>query len=1158
MKKILLTSIALLGCLFLMNAQDLWTPVIAGGLGHEYNRAVTSTIVFNGKIYAGTGNDSAYVYSSTTGDPGTWQKTFEDPGYVNIDAMAKTAEGSGRLYLAEYTYQTPVLSQRVLKSTDGINWLPYYNSAYNRIKHIIAFNGTGTVDSTYIVVEGPGGDFVLKSSYDSNDPDNLSGTWDTVIDFNSSFLYEHINCISECNNKLFIGTSHSRIFSSADGTTWTENTNAGIGFSNPNNYQITAIGSLGGYIYAGTQNYIDGAQIWRSNDEITWDSVMQFSSVEQNVTALNTIGSNLWVTTYTWGPQGEKIYKSANGTTYVNSNNNGFGYDNNGTYGNIIAFGNNIYSSSENYFPGFIASGIGTQNNGGQIWRLCNAAPIQVTVSPSTNTYCGGLSSPPPFTASSGFSTYMWDNFAPGASNLQGFPDAGQHFLCAVDVNGCSSFDTVTVSILATPYSYISSPEMNPAIICKGDILNINSSSNSGMRNNLPPFSSTNSVAITDASLSTDSIIVSGVSEEGVFANLVSITIDSLYHTEDGDLYITLFSPSGSYLNLAVYNGTGTQNYIGTVFTPTASNWIGSGVGPFTGSYIPYDPFSNLYGYTNGTWKLQVYDNNNLNQGFLKGWSLNFSVTDTNMTYSWLPTAGLSSATTANTIASPPATITYSVTITNSLGCSTKDSLEVEIPALTITPAAATVCYGSSATLSATGGTTYFWTPATSLSTTTGANVVSNATADIMYYVADTVYGCPLSDSVFVTANPLLSVTASLPQTICYATSAALSATATGGTPGYTYGWDDASSIVNGQNISVTPLTGTSYTLTATDANGCTAYDNTSVSILPSTNVTGHVSYSGGSVTAGNVVAFKYIPTYTHFDTVQVAPLDASGNFLFSALNSSDYILKVFADTLAYPTLLPTYYGNKWAWDSATIFTHGCSVIDNANIVMIEQIGSGTGTGMLTGTIYEGIGFGSHLMAGEVRAPGEPIPGIDVKLGKNPGGAMVTSGTTDPAGVYTFTGIDLNAPGEHYTVYVDIPGLGRDSSYNVTMTATTNQFYYLDYLVDSTTIYIIPNSGVGINSPGVVTLEENKFKVFPNPSKGNSTIEYTINSTSTVSLSIYNVLGVKVSELVNSQQDIGGYKYSINEKENKLKAGVYFITLNINNISNTTRLVIID
>ena len=1156
MKKLLLASISIVGLSFFAIAQDNWTPVIGGGFDNVFNRAVSTSLVYNGKIFAGTGLDSASVYTSSAGDPGTWQKIFTDPGYNIIDAMAATSAGAGRLYLSEYKYFYPI--QKALSSDDnGNSWQPFLNSTDHRIKHIIPFNGTGAIDSIYLVLEAPSGDMILKAPYDSNDPDNLLSTWDTVLNFDQSVTYERINCISEFNNKLFFGTNFAQLYSSADGANWTLNTFAGVGFSNPNNYEFTAIGTWGSSIYIGTRNFTDGAQIWRSSDEMVWDSVMQFSTASEKVTSINSTATNLWITTYAFAPMAGKIYKTSDGVTYTLSNGNGFGYNNNGEFGKVIEFGNNIYASGENYFPGFMPiGGIGIQTYGGQIWRLCSYTPAQVIATPSSATYCQGTASPTVISGSAGFISYMWDNSTPSPFGDISFSDAGQHFLAAIDANGCSSFDTVTVNLLPSPTSQFNSPEASPATLCKDETILLTTSNTSNLRTNLPELSSTNSVAILDATYVQDSITVSGIFDDGASNTLVNVTIDSLYHPNDGELYITLYAPDGSYINLSSYNGYGTQNFIGTVFSQTATNSIMSGSGPFTGSYVPTDPYYYLTGSTNGVWRIEIYDNQNLNEGFLKGWSLNFSEPDTNMTYSWLPATGLSSVNTANTIATGITTTTYSLTITNAIGCSTTDTVNLDVPAMNITPAAATVCYGSITPLNANGGSTFYWSPATSLSATTGASVTTSTSSDIMYYVTDTINGCVITDSVFVTANPQLLVTVSPDVSICYSDTTILSATASGGTPGYTFNWNAGGGVsFSGQNAAVAPLSSATFTLTVFDANGCGTGSATNITIIPSTDVIGHVTYSGGNVTAGNVVALKYIPTYTHFDTVQVAALDAAGNYVFTGLNSGTYLIKVFADSITYPTLNSTYYGNTFSWSTATQLLHGCSIIETADIVMIEELGIiSAGPGNLRGRIIEDFGFG--------RTPGDPIPGLDVKLGKNPGGAMVTSTTTsnatasDGGGYFYFPDIPYTTGIESYTVYVDIPGLGTDSSYTFQVTAATSQYMYLDYLVDSTTIHFVPNAGVGISNSEMT--DENRFKVFPNPSKGNASVSYSLLFDADVNVAVYNVLGIKKVELVNSKQVAGEYKLNLNSNDNKLTSGIYFISLIIDGKSTTQKLILTE
>lgn len=56
-----------------------------------------------------------------------------------------------------------------------------------------------------------------------------------------------------------------------------------------------------------------------------------------------------------------------------------------------------------------------------------------------------------------------------------------------------------------------------------------------------------------------------------------------------------------------------------------------------------------------------------------------------------------------------------------------------------------------------------------------------------------------------------------------------------------------------------------------------------------------------------------------------------------------------------------------------------------------------------------------------IAAQGEPIDGVDVKLGKNPGGLRVASGVTDGRGNVAFRNL---APGD-YEIFIDGPTLAR-------------------------------------------------------------------------------------------------------------------------------------
>ncbi|MCF8451142.1 MAG: hypothetical protein K9G49_14810, partial [Taibaiella sp.] len=124
------------------------------------------------------------------------------------------------------------------------------------------------------------------------------------------------------------------------------------------------------------------------------------------------------------------------------------------------------------------------------------------------------------------------------------------------------------------------------------------------------------------------------------------------------------------------------------------------------------------------------------------------------------------------------ATISYTV----STGCFSLKAITVnELPAISA-GSNVTICNGSSTVLSATGGTSYTWTPATALSCTACANPTANPTSTITYTVTGTnANGCVNTATVMVSVNPL-AATISGTASVCAGLTTALSCSTIGGT----------------------------------------------------------------------------------------------------------------------------------------------------------------------------------------------------------------------------------------------------------------------------------------------------------------------------------------------------------------------------------------
>lgn len=188
----------------------------------------------------------------------------------------------------------------------------------------------------------------------------------------------------------------------------------------------------------------------------------------------------------------------------------------------------------------------------------------------------------------------------------------------------------------------------------------------------------------------------------------------------------------------------------------------------------------------------------------------------------------------------------YTVTATDANGCTATQSYTITAPsAITITGTATNMlCAGTnngSITVSASGGTgskTYSWSNGGSGAT------VSNLGAGSYTVTATDANGCTATQSYTITAPTAISITGTATAVLCAGTSTgSVSVSATGGTGSKTFSWNNGAS-----GATVNGLAAGNYTVTATDANGCTANQTYTVSApaaLALTSVVNHVSCNG-------------------------------------------------------------------------------------------------------------------------------------------------------------------------------------------------------------------------------------------------------------------------------------------------------------------------
>jgi subtilisin-like proprotein convertase family protein len=176
-------------------------------------------------------------------------------------------------------------------------------------------------------------------------------------------------------------------------------------------------------------------------------------------------------------------------------------------------------------------------------------------------------------------------------------------------------------------------------------------------------------------------ITVSGINGLTLNSNSIVKVKINLTHTYDGDLAISLISPSGNSTLLSNRRGNGGDNFVNTEFSMSASTLISAGSAPFTGTYKPDGNFASLTGNANGTWFLYVQDLAAQDVGSIQNWSItiNNDVPET-FSYAWSSNPPGFSSTISNPVANPNANTVYtSVVTSNATGCSRTQSVAVSV-----------------------------------------------------------------------------------------------------------------------------------------------------------------------------------------------------------------------------------------------------------------------------------------------------------------------------------------------------------------------------------------------------------------------------------------------------------------------------------------------
>ncbi len=276
-------------------------------------------------------------------------------------------------------------------------------------------------------------------------------------------------------------------------------------------------------------------------------------------------------------------------------------------------------------------------------------------------------------------------------------------------------------------------------------------------------------------------------------------------------------------------------------------------------------------------------------------------------TYAWNASPTLSCINCQSPFAFPTSTTTYTVTGTLSGGCNAMGTQTVNVNPLPAVNAGndVSICYGDTTYISQNGVVfgTYIWAPNADItcSNCPGTNAYPLTSTTYTLTIGD-LNGCIDSDDVDVNVYPQFVINAGIDQSICTGDSVSLNASAAA-----SYSWSPSTglSCANCQSPFAFPNSTTTYTLTATDANGCTETDDIIISVnqLPT-----------GTISPGTTIC--------NGDSVQ---LNVSGGASYSWLPTSTLSCNTCNNPFAFPTSTTTY-------TVSIISAAGCSVIDSVTL----------------------------------------------------------------------------------------------------------------------------------------------------------------------------------------------------------------------------------
>jgi hypothetical protein len=407
-----------------------------------------------------------------------------------------------------------------------------------------------------------------------------------------------------------------------------------------------------------------------------------------------------------------------------------------------------------------------------------------------------------------------------------------------------------------------------------------------------------------------------------------------------------------------------------------------------------------------------------------------------------------------------------------------------------------------------------YYYPSMQVTNTNGCSIIVNATSPVFIYQ-------PPHDSII-----------SLTNANCGLTNGAFEIIGIGSGP-FTYnvsgvgGYTSNSTLNNGLSAGL-------YTINITDSNGCSSSSMLSVANISNlTNISGNIQTSNGDNASNTtVILYDVNDTIGAMDISYSTLADANGNYSFANLAEGNYILAAQPDTSLFPDALVTYSNGAAAWFNSDTIQVSCTsqaVVDITLWEAVQQVGTAQIGGFTSEYTFNMLNDIALVLIDENTS--EPVARI----------------SSDAFGNYNISNVNAG----YYSIYADIPGLIHNTSYTFNIAPGDifwNKSYFVNYYnrtIDTVFFF------VGLNE-----IKSFESSVFPNPFNSQTTLNYSLPSTSFVNIEVYNYLGAKVETLLNEMKVAG--KHNTIFSTANLSKGIYFIRITVADQQKTIKVISVD